>query len=230
MWVCQLNRSAELDAETAALGSCRESGEMRWPSDNNLSLIVIPQARLLEFVARAEDLVARPLQCCGGALRLLRRYLDILPASDELKANSNLTAHVGRTLMDLAILALGAEGEAAEIARFRGLRAARLQQIVAEIRTGFADPVFSEPGLAKKLGVTTRYIQALLQETGSRFTERVLELRLQRARAMLADARHDLMKVGEIASACGFNEVPYFNRCFRRRFGTTPTQYRGSRS
>ena len=50
----------------------------------------------------------------------------------------------------------------------------------------------------------------------------------QRARAMLADPRYNQMKVGEIATTCGFNEVPYFNRCFRRRFGTTPTQYRGS--
>jgi AraC-like DNA-binding protein len=32
----------------------------------------------------------------------------------------------------------------------------------------------------------------------------------------------------EIAHACGFNEVSYFNRCFRRRFGDTPTQYRSN--
>jgi transcriptional regulator GlxA family with amidase domain len=77
------------------------------------------------------------------------------------------------------------------------------------------------------MGVTDRYIQDLLHDSGSSFTQRVLELRLQRARAMLADSRHDRLKIGEIASASGFNEIPYFNRCFRRRFGTTPTQSRG---
>jgi AraC-like DNA-binding protein len=34
--------------------------------------------------------------------------------------------------------------------------------------------------------------------------------------------------VSDIAYACGFSEVSYFNRCFRRRFGASPTQMRGS--
>ena len=54
----------------------------------------------------------------------------------------------------------------------------------------------------------------------------VLELRLQKSRAMLADARNNRRKVSDIALACGFNEVSYFNRCFRRRFGASPTQFR----
>lgn len=29
------------------------------------------------------------------------------------------------------------------------------------------------------------------------------------------------------AIACGFNDLSYFNRCFRRRFGLTPTAARG---
>jgi AraC-like DNA-binding protein len=97
---------------------------------------------------------------------------------------------------------------------------------IAEIREGFADPAFSVRSLAAKLGMTARYIQDLLQETGLSFTERVLELRLQRARAMLADPRSDHLKASEIAAASGFNEIPYFNRCCRRRFGGTPTRFR----
>ena len=44
---------------------------------------------------------------------------------------------------------------------------------------------------------------------------------------MLADPRHDRVKVSDIALACGFNAVSHFNRCFRRRFGAPPTQFRG---
>ena len=112
----------------------------------------------------------------------------------------------------------------------RGLRAARLHEILDEIRARFADPAFSPHKLAGRIGVTDRYVQDLLYESGRSFTERVLELRLQRARAMLGNGRYDRLKIGEIASASGFNEIPYFNRCFRRRFGATPTQFRsGSR-
>jgi AraC-like DNA-binding protein len=227
MALSQLERNVELPAEAAALGSCTELGDIRWKGRNDITLVVVPQARLREMIASGEDLVARPLRDGTAALRLLGRYLDILPVAKEIKANPNLTVHIARTLTDLVAVALGAEGDAAEIARMRGLRAARLQEIVAEIRAGFADPAFLPQSLARKLGVTVRHIQRLLQETGLSFHERVLELRLQRARAMLADPRYDRLKVGEIAAASGFNEIPYFNRCFRRRFGGTPTQFRG---
>ena len=76
------------------------------------------------------------------------------------------------------------------------------------------------------IGLSPNYIQKLLHESGQSFTERVLELRLAKARAMLADRRNDGLKVSEIALACGFNEISYFNRCFRRRFGSAPNDHR----
>jgi AraC-like DNA-binding protein len=109
----------------------------------------------------------------------------------------------------------------------RGLRAARRHEIVREIRACFADPEFSAQKLALRMGVTDRYVQDLLHECGPTFSQRLLELRLQRARTMLEDRRYDRLKVSEIANASGFNAIPYFNRCFRQRFGTTPTQFRG---
>jgi AraC-like DNA-binding protein len=74
--------------------------------------------------------------------------------------------------------------------------------------------------------VSARYIQDLLQDTGSSFTERVTELRLQKARAMLLGDRYATLKVSDLALSCGFNEVSYFHRCFRRRFGISPAQFR----
>ena len=82
--------------------------------------------------------------------------------------------------------------------------------------------------VASRVGLSERYVQDLLYEAGASFTERVLELRLQMARAMLADRRHDRLKISDIAYECGFDSLSYFNRCFRRRFGASPTQYRGS--
>jgi AraC-like DNA-binding protein len=43
---------------------------------------------------------------------------------------------------------------------------------------------------------------------------------------MLRDPTHDALKVIDVAYACGFNDVSYFNRCFRRRFGASPTELR----
>lgn len=223
----QRGRDVVLDADTVALGSCNERCDMRANGRTAYFQLAIPQTRMKDLVAGAEDQIARPIHSGTAAMRHLRRYIDFISQPGGLDSDPDLIAHVETTLTDLVALALGAGRDATKIASMRGLRAARLQHILVEIRAGFATPGFSPSAVARKLGVTPRYIQNLLQETGSSFTERVLELRLQRACAMLADIRHDRMKIGEIAEACGFNEIPYFNRRFRRRFGASPTQYRG---
>jgi AraC-like DNA-binding protein len=227
MALSQLGRDVEAPAPAPVFGDCSELGDARWQGRNDVWLIIVPHVRLRERFAGCDDLVARPLGADGAALRHLRRFLDIMPTAGEIESERHLAAHVATTLTDLIALALGAEGDNAHIARLRGLRAARLREIITEISAGFADPAFSERRVAIKLGVSPRYIQDVLHDTGVSFTERLLEKRLQRACTMLADPRHDRLKIIDVATACGFNEVSHFNRQFRRRFGASPTQYRG---
>lgn len=119
-------------------------------------------------------------------------------------------------------LATGAKGEAAEVAGLRGLRAARLSAILARIESNFAAPQFSALVVAQELRLSLRYVHDLLQESGTSFSERVLELRLQRTLAMLGDRSFGHLRIGEIAYAAGFSDLSYFHRSFRRRFGCTP--------
>jgi transcriptional regulator GlxA family with amidase domain len=133
---------------------------------------------------------------------------------------------VAAHIRDLVALTLGATRDAAEAAKSGGLRAARLQAVLSEIEANFARPEFSTGYLARKLGLSPRYMQELLQEEGASFTERVLELRLQRARAILADPRNNGRNVLQIALAAGFNDGSYFNRRFRARFGAPPGAFR----
>ncbi|WP_281408428.1 helix-turn-helix transcriptional regulator [Mesorhizobium sp. B3-2-1] len=82
----------------------------------------------------------------------------------------------------------------------------------------------SAQSVAQQLGLSVRYVHDLLQETGMSFSERVLELRLQSAHRL--SHKHSDMRVSDIALTSGFSDVSYFNRCFRRRFGYTPTSAR----
>jgi len=228
--IIQRNREVVLASGQPTLFTNGEAAESHSVEETSLVGICMPRARLLERVAHSDDLVQMPLDSTTPAARLLRGYLELLLDLDGAADDPLLVAHAESTLIDLVVLTLGAGGEAAEIARMRGLRAARLQEIFAAIKAGYADPAFAVRGVAHKLGLSPRYVNDLLHETGVSLVERVLELRLQKARAMLADPHHDRLKIIEIAYACGFSEVSYFNRCFRRRFGASPTQYRGTPS
>jgi transcriptional regulator GlxA family with amidase domain len=82
-------------------------------------------------------------------------------------------------------------------------------------------PDFSAHRLAAA-ALSERYVNELLFEAGASFAARLTELRLRKAADLLA---HRETRISDIAFACGF--ISYFNRCFRRRFGLTPTAARG---
>ena len=128
-------------------------------------------------------------------------------------------------LVDLITLGLGARADAAEAARRGGVRAVRLNAVLAVLRQRFAEPDFSAQKLALAVGLSERYVNELLYEDGATFVTRVLELRLRMALDFLM--RSERRRIADIAFECGFNDLSYFNRCFRRRFGLTPTAARG---
>ena len=65
------------------------------------------------------------------------------------------------------------------------------------------------------------------ETTGTSFTARLTELRLQRAFALLTEARDGKGRISDIALQVGFWDISHFNRLFRSRFGDTPSGVRG---
>jgi len=80
--------------------------------------------------------------------------------------------------------------------------------------------------VAERHRVTPRYVRKLFEGEGITFSEFVLAQRLARSRRMLADPRHEAETISAIAFACGFGDLSYFNRVFRRQYGATPTAVR----
>lgn len=226
--IAQRGRELLVQPGMPALLNYYENGESRFGDDHAWMAFTVPRERLQSLIRNVEDLVAAPLDAKSEAMAHLRRYTEFLQGPGALGDEPALADHVGQSLLDLISLALGASRDAAELGRQRGLRAARLRAVVSEIETGFANPGFSPAQVARKLQLSPRYLQDLLRDTGASFVERVAELRLQKARRMLRDPVCDVMPISDIAYACGFGEVPYFNRCFRKRFGASPRSFRST--
>ena len=58
---------------------------------------------------------------------------------------------------------------------------------------------------------------------GVRPMEYIRVLRLEKARRLLTNEKKGISKV---ALECGFSDVNYFTRCFRRHYGITAGEYR----
>jgi AraC-like DNA-binding protein len=191
-------------------------------SHKRFTNVHLPMTTLRAMVAGVDDMVGRELEP-GGALSLAMDYSDLLlqsPAAVE-EAGMAIAAH----LMDLAALGLGARGDLAVAAQRGGVRAVRLKAVLTILEKRFAEPDFSAQKLAAAAGLSERYVNELLHEAGASFTVRLNELRLRRAAERLAHP--DGGRISDIAFDCGFNDLSYFNRCFRRRFGLTPSAARG---
>jgi AraC-like DNA-binding protein len=131
-------------------------------------------------------------------------------------------------IYDLAALAMGATRDVAEIAKNRGLAAARLRQIKSDIAADLSRDHLSIRGIALRQGISPRYVQLLFENQGTTFTEYVRNARLDRARRMLMDPRLADRSISAIAFEAGFSDLSHFNKAFRRRFGGTPSDLRAT--
>jgi AraC-like DNA-binding protein len=178
--------------------------------------------------ALAPRLTSQPgvvVPSANPALRLLRRYLDLIEADDAVEDGA-MARSVSTHIIDLATLALGARGDAADMAIQRGAKAARLAAIRSDIVARLDDGDLSADKLAATHGISPRYVRKLFEEQGLSFSSFVLGERLAKARRMLADPRHAHLTIAQIALEAGFGDISYFNRAFRRQFGATPSDIR----
>jgi AraC-like DNA-binding protein len=186
----------------------------------------VPRKVLSAMAPGLEDSLGRAPVPDSEALRLLRGYVGLLdqhqPAPPELRRL--VVTHVH----DLVALALGASRDAAEIANGRGLRAARLHAFKADIRASLGRQDLSLTAIAARHGVSPRYVQAVFESDGTTFSHFLIGERLARVHRMLCDPLQTTRSITAIAYAAGFNDLSYFNRSFRRRYGATPSDVRAA--
>jgi AraC-like DNA-binding protein len=121
---------------------------------------------------------------------------------------------------------LGTTADRAELARNRGIRAARLEGIKADIIARVGDGKLSAGAVAARHALALRSLQKLFEAAGTTFSEFLLDQRLARAYRALTNRLHARRSISEIAYDSGFNDLSYFNRAFRRRYGATPSDVR----
>jgi AraC-like DNA-binding protein len=222
--VSQLGKDVTLGPGDAIAVLTDEPGVLTCTSQLGLML---PRAALAERVANIEDAAMRVIPRAVTPLKLLVGYLALV-RQEAMVGASDLRQAIASHIHDLVALAINANEDTWQ-AGLGALAAARLAAAVAEIAKSFTDPALTLAALARRQGVSPRYLQRLLETSGTSFTARVQELRLQRAFALLSKPQADGRRISDIARQAGFADVENFNRLFRARFGDTPTGVRGRR-
>ncbi|QJW89842.1 helix-turn-helix transcriptional regulator [Spirosoma taeanense] len=99
----------------------------------------------------------------------------------------------------------------------------RLEQAFAFMQANYNKDI-SLADVAKTVSMLdVSFSRFIKKQTGKTFIDSLNDIRLGHASRLLIDTTHT---VAEISCKCGFNNLSYFNRIFRRKHGCTPREFR----
>ncbi|WP_217596785.1 response regulator [Cohnella sp. GbtcB17] len=94
------------------------------------------------------------------------------------------------------------------------------------VKDHYASPLTLK-GIASQLFMNSAYLGSLFKtQTGIGFGEYVLQVRMEKAKEILAGTD---LKVYEVASAVGYNDMDWFYEKFKRYTGVNPGDYRSNK-
>jgi len=209
----------------AIICDCAYPGELNFTTETAFWDLRIPRAKLAPLLPNFASFAGALLDQDGVARRLLFSYLAGT-FSVDLFGGGPAVDLVEDHIIGLVSLALGAGSGSQEFAERHGVPAVRRAAVLHEIEIAMSDPNLTSVAVAARLGITPRYLRMLLEETGRSFSQHLLDQRLNRAFGLLRNPAQRRRRIADIAFACGFGDLSYFNRAFRRRHGATPSDVR----
>ncbi len=101
----------------------------------------------------------------------------------------------------------------------------KVKNIIKYIETNYQHSITIEE-IANISGFSASHFMKFFKKTmGTSFIDYINDYRLSMASRILISSDDTIIN---IAADCGFDNLSYFNRMFKRRFGITPSQYRNS--
>jgi AraC family transcriptional activator of tynA and feaB len=215
----QRGREALVQPGDCVLIDSMEPYSFSFPDTNRCLSVQMPEDWLRRWIATPETATAISYSTSGWGRKLARTIGDLAERNfDELALPRASIADELGALLSL-VGACGLETKAAH-------REMLLQRIRLNIRERMHDCALDAQSIAGASGISRRYLHLLFAEARTSFATELMNLRLERAKQFLSDARFTNESIGEIASRCGFREPSHFARRFGAAYGAAPAAFR----
>lgn len=221
---CMLHADVEVIAETGDMivVDVTKPYELKFKRPVQGLVLALPWKRFSQHAQTLGALAGRPLNRNGGPAALLSGFIRL--AWDQLAepGDEEWPQSASEVIWDL--LASILQGERA--AEAMGTRTDDLRNsAMTLIEHKRFDPEFRSTAVADELGVSARYIQRVFADAGTTPARFLLARRLDAAAARLRSDNKS-GRITDVAFECGFSDLSYFSRTFRRRFGVSARMYR----
>ena len=186
-----------------------------------LLAIVLDERKMGDIAPQIRSRAIHHVPAARPGVALVAGYADLLLADASLDEEGARLA--GDHLYQLVALALGAEDRVRP--DLPGIGGARLALVKQDMARHLTDPELDIAAVARRQGVTPRYIQRLFERERTTFGHFLRDARLDLARNALETGGGP---ISAIAFDCGFGDLSHFNKAFRSRFGATPSDIKAA--
>jgi len=211
-------REVQIDPGEATLMQTDAPGKCGSRKDFVIYELMVLRAEWEIRGSRPGDALMNRIGRNSTVLELLRSYISSLERSTTTGEAHEI---VRRHLIDLVVLAATPHPSVGE-SNASAIVAARLNAALDYIAAHVQNPALGLRTVAVSQGITPRYLQRLMELSGTSFTAHVQEIRLQRALKLLIAPHGCSKRISDVALQAGFSDISHFNRLFRSRFGDTP--------
>jgi len=216
----QLGREVRLGPGECVFLDGTEPYDLECPQPTEALALRLPAHWLRGWLAQPERHTARAFTAGGWSSALCAAVGSLdLNSCDQLAVSRDAIADPIATLLKLAI-----GPEVAPSAQQPIL----FNRLMRSLHNRLHETDLSPQAVAAEHHISTRSVHYAFASARTTFIERLMELRLERARKLLGDPQLFDQPVAEVAARCGFADPSHFARRFRRRFGQSPLQFRGS--
>ncbi len=218
-------RATDLADDDLAVMGMDMPWRLHWRSDYDVILLQLPRAPLAIRLGRSgldapvvlgrtfAALAARPV------LRMLAGSVGQLEQADITAGELAVTELVASALL---VESRAPNGPMTEV------QTAHFRRVAAAIDANLSDPDLTPADIARKEGMSVRYLQRLFQLRDDSFSGYLRHQRLERCRADLIDPNHASESIAAIGLRWGFRDQAYFSRAFSAAYDMSPTDLRRS--
>jgi len=184
--------------------------------------MLVPREKLVTANMDVSRYMLQRSSSTVGLGRLICAHVGVL--LDEM---SGLDADSEQQLVDsaLALVQLAVAGGSGP-GRAASVGVVSKERIKAHINRHLRNPDFSIESIADVMHCSKRYLHKMFNEDSETISHFLWNARLERCRADLSNPELRGKSITLIAFSWGFNNAAHFSRCFRARFGSSPSEYR----
>ncbi len=196
------------------------------PRDFTKLILSIPRPALHARMAGIEGCAALRIPGADGIGAVVSSFMRSCGANAAA-----LTAHESSMLADQAVdlLTLAANSVRPATYSLSRSRSASLCRVKALIEALLADFGLDTAMVARRAGLSPRYLNSLFREEGASLMRYVWRRRLEQCAKDLSTPLRAGVRLSDIAFRWGFNDASHFSRAFKQEFGCAPGAFRRQR-